>query len=86
MKTSVMASSRVLWTIALYFSKIVTPSASVLADRDVRKISPGKKSPRRGRVKVRLRIGLGLESGGFFPGGIFSYNRLWLFFLRSLWK
>ena len=30
---------------------------------------PGKKPPR-GRVRVRLGIGLGLESGGFFPGGV----------------
>ena len=39
----------------------------------------GKKTPEKnpplgatGRVKVRLGIGLGLESGGTFSGGIFS--------------
>ena len=38
---------------------------------------PGKKPPWgiRGRIRVRLGIGLGLESGGVFSGGIFSKNR-----------
>ena len=41
--------------------------------RGVRKISPGKKPPVRvrGRVKVRLGIGLGLVWGAFFRGSFF---------------
>ena len=38
---------------------------------------PGKKPPWgvRGRIRVRLGIGLGLEPGGVFSRGIFSKNR-----------
>ena len=32
---------------------------------------PGKRGVR-GKARVRLGIGLGLESGGLFSGGIFS--------------
>ena len=41
-----------------------------------KKILPEKSPPGevRGSVRVRLRIGIGLEPGGFFPGKVFSYN------------
>ena len=43
--------------------------------------NPPEKSPReggRGRVKVRLGIGLGLECGGFFAGGFFPRTILFI--------
>ena len=47
---------------------------------------PGKNLPVRvkGRVRVRLRIGLGLESGGFFSRGDFFLEPFKWFFIIAL--
>ena len=47
---------------------------------------PGKNIPVRvkGRVRVRLRIGLGLESGGFFSRGDFFLEPFKWFFIIAL--
>ena len=49
---------------------------------------PSEKSPPwgvRGRVRVRLGIGLGLEPGGLFPGGFFprTVKKVFLEFLKK---